>query len=284
MSDQRRQSIARMLEMDYLLGVRHVPLKMPVILPTTPGIPPRSASAARPRVTPASAPAASAAASAATLAANQAKVVRLDMSVEEYNRRHVHLRDLDEQQVRKCHHCHLHLTRTKTVFGQGDIRTRLVFVGEAPGADEDQQGLAFVGKAGQLLTKMIEAMGIKREWVFICNILKCRPPENRTPAPDEINACWPYLDEQLRTIQPDVIVTLGKPAAQTLLRTDETIGKLRGVWREYHPSGGVGTGTPIALMPTFHPAYLLRSPNEKAKTWSDLKQVMERFGLPLPAQ
>jgi DNA polymerase len=162
-------------------------------------------------------------------------------------------------------------------------------VGEAPGFDEDQQGLAFVGKAGQLLTKMIEAMGLSREWVFICNILKCRPPENRTPAPDEISACWPYLDEQLRTIQPDVIVALGKPASQTLLRTDESIGRLRGVWHEYYPlgtpgeGGTAGEGPAIALMPTYHPAYLLRSPNEKGKAWSDLKQVVARLGLTLPS-
>src|SRR5207249_3479394 len=114
---------------------------------------------------------------------------------------------------------------------------RLVFVGEAPGADEDQQGLAFVGKAGQLLTLMIQAMGLSREQVFICNILKCRPPENRDPAPEEISACWPYLDQQLRLIAAEVVVALGRPAAQTLLRTTESIGRLRGHWHEYYASG-----------------------------------------------
>jgi DNA polymerase len=215
--------------------------------------------------------------------ANRAKVVRLDMAGDEYKRRFEHLRNLDDKQVKICRKCHLGETRTKSVFGQGDLRTRLVFVGEAPGYDEDQQGLAFVGKAGQLLTKMIEAMGLSREWVFICNILKCRPPDNRTPAPDEISACWPFLDEQLRTIQPDVVVALGKPASQTLLRTDESIGRLRGVWHEYYPSGTPGEGPPIALMPTYHPAYLLRSPGEKGKAWSDLKQVVAKLELTLPS-
>ena len=133
-----------------------------------------------------------------------------------------------------------------------------------------------------MLTRMIEAMGLSREWVFICNILKCRPPDNRTPAPDEINACWPYLDEQLRTIRPEVIVALGRPAAQTLLRSTLTIGKLRGVWHDYYPSGTVGEGEPIPLMPTYHPAYLLRSPGERGKAWSDLQQVMARLQLTRP--
>lgn len=285
MPEDPRPSIARMLETDYLLGVRHVALELPIIMPapvpaSAMGGPGRSARPTSPGTVSHAVRSASAAPTGPS-EENHAKVVRLDMPIDEYNRHHSHLRDIDEKQVRQCTKCHLHETRTKTVFGQGDIRTRLVFVGEAPGFDEDQQGLAFVGKAGQLLTKMIEAMGLKREWVFICNILKCRPPDNRTPAPDEINACWPYLDEQLRTIQPDIIVALGKPASQTLLRTDESIGRLRGVWREYYPSGVVGEGQPIALMPTYHPAYLLRSPNEKGKAWSDLKQVMERLGLPM---
>jgi len=279
MDDERLGSVARLLETDYLFGVRHVPLKLPPTLR-------QSSSAAVPRTSGATArrrPAAPAPA-VGPVDANQARVLRLDMAAEEYQRRLKHLRNLDDKEVKVCRKCHLVETRTKSVFGQGDIRTRLVFVGEAPGFDEDRQGLAFVGKAGQLLTRMIEAMGLSREWVFICNILKCRPPNNRTPAPDEINTCWPYLDEQLRTIQPDVIVALGKPASQTLLRTDESIGRLRGQWREYYPSGVVGMGEPIALMPTYHPAYLLRSPNEKGKAWSDLKEVVARLGLTLPGQ
>lgn len=185
------------------------------------------------------------------------------------------------ERVGQCTRCGLAKTRTKTVPGQGNPAARLVFVGEAPGRDEDQQGLAFVGRAGQLLTKMIEAMGLTRDEVYICNILKCRPPENRDPAPDEISNCWPYLDEQLRIIQPEVIVALGKPASQTLLRTKEGIGRLRGVWQEYYTSGSSAVGEPTPLMPTFHPAYLLRSPTEKGKAWSDLKQVMTRLGLPI---
>ncbi len=185
------------------------------------------------------------------------------------------------ERVSQCTRCGLATTRTKTVPGQGNPAARLVFVGEAPGHDEDQQGLAFVGRAGQLLTKMIEAMGLTRDEVYICNILKCRPPENRDPAPDEISNCWPYLDEQLRIIRPEVIVALGKPASQTLLRTKEGISRLRGVWQEYHTSGSSAVGEPTALMPTFHPAYLLRNPPEKGKAWSDLKQVMTRLGLPI---
>jgi DNA polymerase len=129
---------------------------------------------------------------------------------------------------------------------------------------------------------MIEAMGLSRNHVYICNILKCRPPDNRDPAPDEISACWPYLDQQLRTIQPEVIVTLGKPASQTLLRTTEGISRLRGNWHEYYTSGSPLVGSPTPLMPTYHPAYLLRSPGEKAKAWSDLKMVMARLGLAVP--
>jgi DNA polymerase len=192
------------------------------------------------------------------------------------------LQSLDETRVKSCTKCSLAETRTQTVFGQGDPNARLVFVGEAPGAEEDRQGLAFVGRAGQLLTKMIEAMGLTRDQVFICNILKCRPPNNRDPAPDEVSACWPYLDQQLRIIQPEVIVTLGKPAAQTLLRTNTPIGRLRGQWHDYYTSGSPDIGEPTPLMPTYHPAYLLRNPADKGKSWSDLKEVMARLGLPVP--
>jgi uracil-DNA glycosylase len=262
--DQRRAAVARMLETDYLLGVRHVPL----VASLKPAVPPRPATSA-------------AAPARCAVPANEARVLRLDMPADDYADRQQRIRQL-VQQVAVCRKCRLAETRTKVVPGQGDVRTRLVFVGEAPGADEDRQGLAFVGRAGQLLTDMIAAMGLSREWVYICNILKCRPPENRPPAPDEIADCWPFLDEQLRIIQPDLIVALGKPASQTLLRTDESIGRLRGVWREYYPSGVAGVGESIPLMPTYHPSYLLRSPGEKGKAWSDLKQVMARLGLVAP--
>ena len=195
------------------------------------------------------------------------------------------LQVLDENSVRGCTLCGLSKTRTQTVFGQGNASARLVFVGEAPGFEEDKQGLTFVGRAGQLLTKMIIAMGLSREQVFICNVLKCRPPGNRYPAPDEIEACQPYLREQLRIIHPEVIVTLGAPASKTLLNSTQTIGKLRGRFHEYHLTDASGETSPtdcIPLMPTYHPAYLLRSPGEKGKTWSDLQMVMAKLGLKSP--
>jgi uracil-DNA glycosylase len=168
-----------------------------------------------------------------------------------------------------CSRCKLCKGRTQIVFGTGNPKAELVFVGEGPGADEDAQGVPFVGKAGQLLTKMIEAMGFSRDDVYICNVVKCRPPNNRNPEPDEIAACEPFLIAQLHSIQPKVIVALGKFAAQTLLRDSTPITRLRGQWREY---------AGIPLMPTFHPAYLLRSPQEKKKAWLDLQQVMKVFG------
>ena len=190
------------------------------------------------------------------------------------------LQELNDSQVRDCRKCELCKTRTQTVFGQGHARARLVFVGEAPGYEEDQQGLAFVGKAGQLLTKMIAAMGLTRQEVFICNVLKCRPPNNRTPAADEISSCSPYLFEQLQIIQPEVICALGAPAAQTLLNTREGIGRLRGRFHDFYISGTPLIGDSVPLLPTYHPAYLLRSPGEKSKSWADLKMIMARLGLP----
>jgi uracil-DNA glycosylase family 4 len=168
-----------------------------------------------------------------------------------------------------CRRCKLCSGRKNIVFGVGNPKARLVFVGEGPGADEDTQGIPFVGAAGQLLTRMIQAMGLSRDDVYICNVVKCRPPGNRNPEPDEIEACQPFLEAQLRAIQPEVIVALGKFAAQTLLKTQTPITRLRGQWREY-----LG----IALMPTFHPAYLLRNPAEKKAAWADLQAVMARLG------
>lgn len=165
-----------------------------------------------------------------------------------------------------CPRCKLSSTRTHMVMGQGSPRARLLFVGEAPGADEDRQGLAFVGRAGQLLTKIIEAIGLTRDQVFIANVLKCRPPENRNPEPDEVDACRPYLREQIRLISPRVIVTLGTFAAQAILETDLSIGRLRG---RFHPLG------PVQVMPTYHPAFLLRSPERKKDVWEDMKKVRD---------
>jgi DNA polymerase len=168
-----------------------------------------------------------------------------------------------------CRRCKLCEGRKNLVFGVGNPNAELVFVGEGPGADEDEQGIPFVGKAGQLLTKMIEAMGFTRDQVYICNVVKCRPPGNRNPEPDEIDACEPFLKAQLAALRPKAIVALGKFAAQTLLRDDTSITRLRGQWREYEG---------IRLMPTFHPAYLLRSPDQKRLAWEDLQQVMALFG------
>ncbi len=192
------------------------------------------------------------------------------------------LAKLDEQQVRGCTKCALSTTRTQTVFGQGNPDARLVFVGEAPGFEEDKKGLAFVGRAGQLLTDMIKAMGLTREEVFICNVLKCRPPGNRDPLADEIIACSPYLLEQLSVIEPEVIIALGAPASKTLLRTAQSIGRLRGRFHDYWISGAEGVGPRVPLMPTYHPAYLLRNPADKRKTWEDLKMVMQLLGLKIP--
>jgi DNA polymerase len=178
------------------------------------------------------------------------------------------------QQIRDdigdCKRCKLCSGRTKIVFGVGSPKAELVFIGEGPGADEDRTGEPFVGAAGQLLTKMIQAMGLTREQVYICNVVKCRPPGNRDPEPDEIAACEGFLKAQVAAIKPKVVVTLGKFAAQTLLKTDRPISRMRGQWHTYEG---------IRLMPTFHPSYLLRSPTEKRKAWDDLKLVMAELGL-----
>ena len=192
------------------------------------------------------------------------------------------LEDLNRDRVRNCRECRLCEGRTNTVFGSGSAQTRLVFVGEGPGFHEDRQGLPFVGQSGDLLTRMIIPMGFRREEVYICNIVKCRPPNNRDPKTDEVVACSPYLYEQLRIIDPEVIVTLGAPAAKTLLETGDGIGRLRGQFHDFTISFPDGTSKTIDLMPTYHPAYLLRSPQDKRKAWHDLQMVMKRLGMPLP--
>jgi DNA polymerase len=169
-----------------------------------------------------------------------------------------------------CTRCPLSSTRTQVVFGTGNPEARLMFVGEAPGFEEDKQGEPFVGAAGQLLTKIIEAMKLKRDDVYIANCLKCRPPGNRNPEPAEIASCHPALSKQIEIIRPEVIVALGKFAAQTLTKSDRPITRLRG---QFHDFDG------IKLMPTFHPAYLLRSPADKKLVWEDMKQVMRELGL-----
>lgn len=182
------------------------------------------------------------------------------------------LEDIREE-LGDCQRCKLSKGRTQIVFGVGNPKAELVFVGEGPGAEEDAQGLPFVGAAGQLLTKMIEAMGLRRQDVYICNVVKCRPPGNRDPEPDEIQACEPFLKAQLAAIQPRAIVALGRFAVQTLLRDKTPVTRVRGTWREFNG---------IRLMPTFHPAYLLRYPSEKRRAWSDLQQVMKFLGKGAP--
>lgn len=177
------------------------------------------------------------------------------------------------ESIRNCSGCKLHPDRSHLVFGAGSPSARLVFVGEAPGLEEDRQGIPFVGRAGQLLTKMIRAMGLTREEVYICNILKCRPPGNRDPEPDEIEACQPYLIRQLDFINPEVIVALGRVSSQVLTGSPEPISRMRGHWYEYHG---------IPLMPTFHPSYLLRQPGKKGEAWQDLQEVMRKLNLPNP--
>jgi DNA polymerase len=163
-----------------------------------------------------------------------------------------------------CQRCKLAPTRTHIVYGSGNPNAELVFVGEAPGFEEDQQGLPFVGAAGQLLTKIIESTGVKREDVYICNILKCRPPNNRNPEPDEVFSCSPFLKRQIASIQPKVVCCLGKFAAQTMLRSGDSITRLRG---QFHDIDG------MRVIATFHPAYLLRSPEKKREVWEDMKQI-----------
>ncbi|MGA9521754.1 MAG: uracil-DNA glycosylase family protein [Myxococcaceae bacterium] len=168
-----------------------------------------------------------------------------------------------------CTRCGLCSDRRNLVFGVGNPRAQLVFIGEAPGTEEDAQGVPFVGEAGQLLTKMIEAMGFTRDEVYLSNVVKCRPPDNRKPLPQEVHACDPFLRAQIAAIQPKVIVALGAFATQTLLRDESKISQIRGTWREY---------AGIPLMPTFHPTYLLKNPTQKKAAWSDLQQVMKVFG------
>jgi len=180
-----------------------------------------------------------------------------------------------QAQVAACTRCRLHASRIQTVFGGGRGTSRLCFVGEGPGADEDRQGIPFVGAAGQLLDRMLAAMGLSRDEVYICNIVKCRPPRNRKPEPEEMQSCRPFLERQLELVDPEVIVALGATAVQGLLGTTEGITRLRGRWKLYRGE--------VAVMPTFHPAYLLRNPRAKRAVWEDLQAVLRHLGRPLPS-
>jgi len=184
-------------------------------------------------------------------------------------------------EVHQCRKCGLGSLRTNAVPGEGNPNARIMFVGEGPGADEDAQGRPFVGRAGQLLDKVITAMGLKRSEVFIGNILKCRPPDNRDPRPEEVISCLPYLQKQIELINPDIIVALGAHAARTLLNTNKSIGQLRGQFHQYY--AGLGR-PPIKLMATYHTAYLLRnySRENRERVWEDMKKVLAELGLPIP--
>ena len=171
-----------------------------------------------------------------------------------------------------CRRCKLWPGRTHVVFGVGNAKAKLMFIGEGPGRDEDLQGEPFVGRAGQLLTDIItKGMGLKREDVYIANVVKCRPPENRNPEPDEVESCEPFLKKQIELVQPQIIVALGKFAVQSLLKSKVAITRLRGIWHDYHG---------IKLMPTFHPAYLLRNPGDKKLVWEDIKKVLKELKTP----
>jgi DNA polymerase len=184
-----------------------------------------------------------------------------------------------------CTRCKLYNGRTKIVFGVGNPRAELMFVGEGPGADEDAQGEPFVGRAGQLLNNMIKAMGLRREDVYIANIVKCRPPGNRTPEPEECETCSPFLMRQIAAIKPKVVVALGATAAKNLLAMNSSLGDLRGHWYDFKPAGGHSSdpswpGARLAV--TYHPAYLLRDPRQKGEAWKDLQMVMKYLGIEPP--
>ena len=179
------------------------------------------------------------------------------------------------EEIGDCKRCPLHKERHSVVFAQGDPNARLLFVGEGPGADEDEQGLPFVGRAGQLLNNMISAMGLEREQTYICNVVKCRPPGNRTPEPDEANTCLPYLFRQIDVVRPQVIVALGATAATYLLGQRQPLAGLRGRIHAWRGS---------SLIVTYHPAYLLRDPRQKKEAWADLQMAMKELGLKAPAK
>ncbi len=263
-NDRVRRAIAQHAETAAMLGADAIPAYRP-------------AGTAPARRGPA--PTAQATSAAPPPAANAARDQRDPAEVQ------ARLDDLRARYEADAPHQHFNTTFNKIVFGEGDPCARLMFVGEAPGADEDKTGRPFVGRAGELLTKMINAMGLSREQVYIANVLKTRPPNNATPTMDEMALCAPYLYEQIAIVNPEILVTLGKPAAQCLLDTAEALGKIRGEWTEFPPPGRLGSvpglDGPIPVMPTYHPAYLLRAytDDNRAKVWSDLKQVMDRLGL-----
>lgn len=298
MPDRARFLLAQHAETTRLLGVDFLPIGRPSAGAAVAEPEPPPGPEPRPKVEPAHKPEARPAPAAEIEPKPPAAAVGSVRAC------HEHLEDpqarLDavrERYIADAPHQHFVTAHTNIVFGEGDPRARLMFVGEAPGETEDQTGRPFVGRAGQLLEKMINAMGLKREEVYICNVLKTRPPNNATPTSEEARLCAPYLVEQIRIVSPGAIVTLGLPATHLLLETSEPMRSCRGRWWTFPPgrSGGdagfAGIGAAgsiwdadlpeIPVMPTYHPAYLLRSYTEenRRKVWSDLRLVMDRLGL-----
>ena len=239
--------------------------------------------AAAPAPVPLAAPAPAAPRTAPATGAPQAVLALPAIEIKPVSRRPAHVQEaldaLRERYEADAPHQHFVTAHTHIVFGEGDPCARLMFVGEAPGAEEDRTGRPFVGRAGQLLNKMIAAMGLERERVYIGNVLKTRPPDNATPTSEEIRICAPYLFQQIAIIQPEVIVCLGLPATRALLDTMDSMSRLRGRWASFHAPPPADRAIPV--MPTYHPAFLLRSYTEenRAKVWSDLRMVMDRLGL-----
>lgn len=255
-----RRVFRQHIRTDQLLGVDAVP-----VAPDRADVPPGAIATAASPESPTLKPMVTEAPASAPSAAPMAPLDR--------NARLRMLNELDADEVKGCTRCGLAQARHRTVFGEGDPEANVMFIGEGPGADEDATGRPFVGRAGQMLDKWIAAMGFERQQVYIANVVKCRPPNNRAPMPDEVDACRDYLRQQIATIRPRVIVTLGGPAAKLVAGTQTGITRLRGTWCQY-----TGVDPPIPVMPTFHPAFLLRSytTDNRRKVWSDLQQAMKR--------
>ncbi len=270
MDSRRQRALRQFIATDRLLGVEAVPLgALATTAPPASAVP--AAAPAVPRPAAPASPPAPPAPSGASLVAPPRRAT--GPSLDRAARLRI-LADIDTNEVKSCTKCELSRGRTHTVFGEGDPQAQLMFIGEGPGETEDREGRPFCGRAGELLDKMIVAMGLKRTEVYIANTVKCRPPNNRTPTPAEIEACWGYLIRQIATLQPRVVVTLGAPASKTLLNTTTGITALRGSWQWFTALQPEGPAIPV--MPTFHPAYLLRAytPDNRRKVWDDLQKVM----------
>lgn len=270
MSDRIARIVAQHAQTARLLGVDFVPAYRPASAARPAAAPePDESGAAAPEPTPRAIEVKPAAATLAQLPAST--FAHRDPAAAR-----ARLESIRERYCADAPHQHFVTSFTNIVFGEGDPCARLMFIGEAPGEEEDKTGRPFVGRAGQLLNKMIAAMGLQREQVYITNVLKTRPPNNATPTQDEARLCSPYLFEQIEAIAPEAIVTLGLPATRLLLDTVESMSRLRGQWHTFR----TGQGREVPVMPTYHPAFLLRSytPENRAKVWSDLQLVMDRLG------